>query len=219
MSYPSEAKQLVVDEAAATGILQHLDKNELQSLLEDNDKLEGLIKDLQQVKNIQTDREMMLAKNKSMAEYNLSLQNRLENLKSEVAKGYEDANKLKIALAQDKSRIDSHPSRLLPDTVLALLQSAAAVSEENAEQFAEQFCDSKINHEAFLENYLPVRTVAHLRQVKVKKLTELMNSGLSRRDVPAVNSSTNSYSCPSGLPNLPYPSGNFSMPQPAVYPR
>ena len=47
----------------------------------------------------------MLARNKSMAEFNLSFQNRLENMKSEVAKHYEDANKLKIDLAQDKSKI------------------------------------------------------------------------------------------------------------------
>lgn len=184
MSYPTEAKQLVVDEAAAVGILQHLDKNELQNLLDDSDKLDSLIQDLQQVKNIQTDREMMLARNKSMADFNLSLQNRLENLKSEVARGYEDANKLKIDLAQDKSKIDSHPNRLLPDTALALLQTAAASSEESSEQFAEQFCDNKISVDSFLENYLPVRTVAHLRQVKVKKMRELMNSGLSRTVAP-----------------------------------
>lgn len=218
MSYSSEAKQLVVDEAAAIGILQHLDKNELQNLLEDSDKLDSLIQDLQQVKNIQTDREMMLARNKSMADFNLSLQNRLENLKSEVARGYEDANKLKIDLAQDKSKIDSHPNRLLPDTALALLQSAAASSEESSEQFAEQFCDNKISVDSFLENYLPVRTVAHLRQVKVKKMRELMNSGLSSTVAPKPPS-TNSYSCPTGLSNLPYPTGNFSMPQPAMYPR
>lgn len=51
MSYPTEAKQLVVDETAAIGILQHLDKNELQNLLEDSDKLDSLIQDLQQVSN------------------------------------------------------------------------------------------------------------------------------------------------------------------------
>lgn len=51
MSYTTEAKQLVVDEAAAIGILQHLDKNELQNLLEDSDKLDSLIQDLQQVSN------------------------------------------------------------------------------------------------------------------------------------------------------------------------
>nr|XP_022337395.1 vacuolar protein sorting-associated protein 37B-like [Crassostrea virginica]XP_022337396.1 vacuolar protein sorting-associated protein 37B-like [Crassostrea virginica] len=218
MSYNSEAKQLVVDEAAAVGILQHLDKNELQNLLEDTDKLDSLIQDLQQVKSIQTDREMMLARNKSMAEFNLSFQNRLENMKGEVAKHYEDANKLKIDLAQDKSKIDSHPNRLLPDTALALLQTASASSEESSEQFAEQFCDNKISVDSFLENYLPVRTVAHLRQVKVKKMRELMNSGLSRTGAPN-QPSTNSYSCPSGLGNLPYPTGNMAMPLPSMYPR
>lgn len=218
MSYSSEAKQLVVDEAAAIGILQHLDKNELQNLLDDSDKLDSLIQDLQQVKSIQTDREMLLARNKSMADFNLSVQNRLETLKNEVARGYEDANKLKIDLAQDKSKIDSHPNRLLPDTALALLQTAAASSEESSEQFAEQFCDNKISVDSFLENYLPVRTVTHLRQVKVKKMRELMNSGLSR--TAALNPpSSNSYSCPTGLSNLPYPSGNFAMPQPTMFPR
>ena len=47
-SYQQQSPQL--DENAALGILQHLDKNELEQLLEDETKLNGLIADLQQVK-------------------------------------------------------------------------------------------------------------------------------------------------------------------------
>ena len=38
-----------LDENAAIGILQHLDKNELQQLLDDESKLMELINDVQQV--------------------------------------------------------------------------------------------------------------------------------------------------------------------------
>ena len=37
------------DETAAVGLLQHLNKDELQKILDDDQKLEGLIKDLPQV--------------------------------------------------------------------------------------------------------------------------------------------------------------------------
>ena len=38
-----------LDESAATGLLQHLNTEELQGLLDDDSKLEDLIKDLPQV--------------------------------------------------------------------------------------------------------------------------------------------------------------------------
>lgn len=47
----------------------------------------------------------MIATNKSLAEYNLSLQPKLEDLKQMVAVDYERINALKTTLAEDKARL------------------------------------------------------------------------------------------------------------------
>ena len=59
------------------------------------------------MKRLQTDREMTVVKNKSMAEYNLSVEPKLNDLRSKVAGMYEEANRLKTELAKDKSRLGS----------------------------------------------------------------------------------------------------------------
>lgn len=48
---------------------------------------------------------MTIVKNKSMAEYNLSIEPKLYDMRSKVATLYEEANKLKTELATDKSRL------------------------------------------------------------------------------------------------------------------
>ena len=60
---------------------------------------------LLQVKNIQKDKENIIVKNRSLAEYNLSLQPRFETLKREVATAYETVNSLKLPLAQDVAKL------------------------------------------------------------------------------------------------------------------
>ncbi|KAK3090105.1 hypothetical protein FSP39_009238 [Pinctada imbricata] len=195
------------DEDAAVGLVQHLNKEELQNLLDNNDKLEELLNDLQQVKSLQTNREMMLAQNKSMADFSLSLQPRLDELKREVGTAYEEANTLKVKLATDKSKLDDKMQCQSLDTVLALLQTETAASEELTEQLADKFCDNEINLENFLENYIPQRKVAHLRQIKVQKLTELVrNPSRAQAGGGYVNGPT----------STPYPA-NMSMPQPFGY--
>ena len=58
-----------------------------------------------QVRSIQSDHDDLVAQNKSLAEYNLSLQPRLDSLKTEVATGYESINKLKNELGMAKARL------------------------------------------------------------------------------------------------------------------
>ena len=51
------------------------------------------------------DRENTVVKNRSLAEYNMGLQPRFENLKAEVASGYEKVNSLKMSLGKDVARL------------------------------------------------------------------------------------------------------------------
>ena len=57
------------------------------------------------MKTIQKDKENIIVKNRSLAEFNLSLQPRFEELKRQVATAYETVNALKLPLAQDIAKL------------------------------------------------------------------------------------------------------------------
>jgi ESCRT-I complex subunit VPS37 len=107
-SHPSTS----YDEGAALGLLQHLNKDELQNLLDDEDRLLEIIQSLPQVsnraltyqirvsigtmnfgqvKNISSDKETLIASNKSVAEYNLQREPQLLQSRQQLASLYDRA--------------------------------------------------------------------------------------------------------------------------------
>lgn len=93
------------------------------------------------------------------------------------------------------------------DTALALLQTAAAESEEQSEALVKQLLDKELTVEAFLEPFLVSRKSMHLRKVKAEKMVELARQ--TRQSFTATTPQR-PYSAfyPSGSPSmLPYPSG------------
>ncbi|XP_025090563.1 vacuolar protein sorting-associated protein 37B-like isoform X2 [Pomacea canaliculata] len=222
---PSPMQQ--IDETAAVALLQHLSKTELQNLLNDDSKLTDIINDLSQVRSLQSDHDDLVARNKSLAEYNLSQQPRLDSLKTEVATLYERANKLKTELGEEKCKLDSFAGSQKLETMHALLQTEAAKSEEESELFVESFYNKSLSVEDFLAQFLPERTKAHLRRVKAEKMGELLRNGGLSGHMPS------SWTSPAHAPlfSTPYPLGPpagasafsvsggvpYMMPQPNFY--
>lgn len=222
---PTHSASSHMNESAALAILQHLSKEELQSLLDDDAKLQSLINDLSQIKNVQQEHEQLVATNKSLAEYNLSLQPRIEGLIQQVGAEYATVNSLKTDLAQDKTRLDGYVGQQSLDTLHALLQTEVAKSEEQTEALADRFCSAEIEAEDFLNDFLPQRTVAHLRRVKCERLADLLREGAPGAGVGG-GSHAGQHSTPP-QPNrppypthntgLPYPTSNYGMPQIGSY--
>lgn len=211
-----------MDESAALGLLQHLSKDDLQHLLNNEDKLNDLIQDLQQVRSVHCDHDDIVARNKSIAVYNLSLQPKLDTLKTEVAALYETVNKLKIDLNAEKTKLDKVDSNQKLETLHAVLQTVVAESEELAEELANDFCDKKLTVEEFMLRYIPCRTVGNKRRIKVDKMAELLREGENPwSSVPGPSSSMPPYPTSMGAPvpgPAPYPSGSgFGMPMPSLY--
>ncbi|XP_076435120.1 vacuolar protein sorting-associated protein 37B-like [Babylonia areolata] len=226
-----------MDETAAVALLQHLGKEDLEHLMADDSKLNDLIQDLQQIRGVQSDHDDLVAQNKSLAEYNLSLQPRLDSLKTEVATGYESLNKLKTQLGMDKAQLDEYVGNQKLDTLHALLQTAAAEVEEECEKLTDSFCEQNTSVEDFLAQYIPSRTAGHKRRIKAEKMGELLREGglcspWSSQSQGQVGSSADArppYPMGSGAPpypvgagsgggGVPYPvGGGYGMPQPSVY--
>ena len=66
------------------------------------------------VKNVQVDREMLLASNKSLADYNLSKKPRLDQAKGTLAAKYEELVRLRKIYDADKQKIGTILSIYIP---------------------------------------------------------------------------------------------------------
>ncbi|KAJ8312980.1 hypothetical protein KUTeg_010353 [Tegillarca granosa] len=195
--------KLELDESRAVGLLQHLNKAELQNILDNEDKLMEIINDLQQP--------------------------RFDELKRKLATAYEEANRLKETLAKDKSQLDMMRGKCSLETILDLMKTAAAVSEEESET---SFVINKLVLKFFLDTYIKKRTVAHLQQLKAQKMSELINSSASHGQNAQTNYNWNAPKSPTGSAapypsagnasfsgsSMPYPMGGSSaMPYPSSY--
>ncbi|XP_067136896.1 vacuolar protein sorting-associated protein 37B [Centruroides vittatus] len=202
------------DPSPAIVSIQHLSTNELKELLHDENKIENLIRDLQQVKHEESEKEMIMASNKSLAEFNLSQQPEIDKLCRNLSLTYAEAKELKEEAIQNKAQLDELSKQTSLDTTLALLQTATAETEEESEKLAESFLDGELSVEIFLEQFLEKRKLSHLRRIKAEKMAELLRristqSAVStpRRPAPPA---------PNRRPTPPqYPPRPMPMPMPA----
>ncbi|GAB6033665.1 hypothetical protein CHUAL_013725 [Chamberlinius hualienensis] len=163
------------DYSSITGLLYHMNNEELKKLLNDEVSLERLIKDLPQVKKFSTEKEMCMTTNKSLAEFNLSKEPQLRQTKQRLVETYERAVEVFKNADMNKQKLEDLSRQSSADTTLAILQTAAAQSEEDSEKIAEKFLEGGAEIEAFLDEFQNKRKLAHLRRVKAEKMNELLN--------------------------------------------
>lgn len=208
------------DNEAALGLIRHLTTEELKALMNDDTRLTEMIADLPQIRLIAQEQEMLLVSNKSLAEHNLSLEPKLTEGKQALIAAYEEASTLADSLTAMKASVDSTSGQYKPDTIQALLQTAAHEKEEETEKMIQNFLDKELSVEDFLSEFISKRTTAHNRRIKAEKVAEMIRSGRLS------NGTTQAPAPPQGggvpYPQLPYPSAgqplpyptNFNMPMP-----
>ncbi|KAK2823331.1 hypothetical protein Q7C36_019931 [Tachysurus vachellii] len=147
---------------------------QLNELLEDDDKLNEIVKDMDEMQEMQQSKEMTLASNRSLAEQNLSLQPSLEQQKMQLIKRYCFLQELYEAYQLSKCTLDHNSGKSSLDTLLALLQAEGAKIEEETENMADSFLDGDLSLDTFIESYQSKRKLAHLRRVKIDKLQEMV---------------------------------------------
>ncbi|KAG8195806.1 hypothetical protein JTE90_004809 [Oedothorax gibbosus] len=209
------------DYSHLTGLLEHLNDEELTELLNSDEKLNTIINDLKQVQDIESEREMLLASNKSISEYNLSKQPILEEHRKQVEETRKIAFELKDSLLEKKKKIESSQLSTSNETLLALLQAATSEKESEAEATVDMFLQNEISVDDFLPKYLEMRKVSHLRRIKAEKLTNILQENGSRVTSPPTKPSR--LRKPPAPPTsnsggLPYPTANPIPPSNAQNP-
>ncbi|XP_068100324.1 vacuolar protein sorting-associated protein 37B [Hyperolius riggenbachi] len=155
----------------------HLSLAQLNELLEDEAKLGQMAQEMDEAQNLQLNKEMTLAGNRSLAEANLLYQPRLESLKATLTQRYQELQTLMEAHQLKKTKLDQQSVNASLETLLALLQTEGAKIEEETENMAESFLDGGVQLDSFIDDYMQKRRLAHLRRVKIEKLQEMVMKG------------------------------------------
>lgn len=149
-----------------------LSTEELRDLLNNDDKVDEKIDAVLEILKAQKD--SLFTENRSKAERNIEKEPQIIELKGKVAELNAEGKQCCEAVQDKLVQIKEKSGGVSQETALALLQTAAAESEEASEAIVKQFTDNEINVEAFLEEFLPARKTMHLRKLKAEKMQELM---------------------------------------------
>ncbi|KAJ7988375.1 hypothetical protein DPEC_G00322900 [Dallia pectoralis] len=177
---------------------------QLNEMLEDDEKLNSIVKEMDEMREVQQMKELTLVSNISLAEQNLKLQPSLDLQKNQLTSRYRHLQELYDDYQLRKSTLYHGSGNSSLDVLLALLQAEGAKVEEETENMADSFLDGELPLDCFIDDYQRRRCLAHLRRVKIDKLRELVLKGLTRPQQAASQPSR-----PQDLPSLssPYTNG------------
>lgn len=210
-------------------LLEHLDISELKELVNDEDTFNNFTKEA--AANVSKDsdeqKQMLIASNKSLAEYNLNQEGDLIEKKNQLKDLSEQIAELSKSIEKKVEQIKSHKNNVSADTVLALLQTAASETEEESEKIPEEFLNGSIDVDKFLETFTPKRILMHLRRIKADKMAEMLTKRNSfGSPSPAHNQSNGGYNSNGSFNSsygqghnpyiAPYPVGGPGMPLPNI---
>ncbi|XP_028566450.2 vacuolar protein sorting-associated protein 37B [Podarcis muralis] len=157
--------------------LEGLSLHQLNELLDDEEQLQSMAREMEEAQNVQLSKDMTLASNRSLAEGNLLYQPKLDALKAALTQKYQELQVIFEAYQIKKTKLDRQSSNASLETLLALLQTEGAKIEEDTENMAEKFLDGEVPLDTFIDEYQSQRKLAHLRRVKIEKLQEMVLKG------------------------------------------
>ncbi|NXK49538.1 VP37C protein, partial [Chauna torquata] len=187
---------------------------ELQELQENAEEIERLALESREVQELQLEREMALAANRSLAEQNLKFQAPLETGRSDLSRKYEELQKLAERCKEQKAKLEKFSAAMHPQMLLDLLQVESQKIEEESEKMAEKFLEGEVALETFLEQFSVMRKLSHLRRVRVEKLQEILRKSEASQE-PGRDSQQPPPHAPADAPKpQPIPAGAPSFPLP-----
>lgn len=205
----------------AQASIAHLLSDELKELLNDDDKLEERVNEA--LVSLESEKDEILNENRNFAEENLSKEPQLIELRGRINDLSTEGKTLCEIVQQKLVEVKSKSGDMNQETALALLQTAAAESEEESEKLVRDFMDKEIDLESFLEQFLKSRKTMHLRKIKSEKMSELirMSTTQTNRNSSFIPSSGFYPMSGGSVPyptstSVPYPLGPMPMPMPGM---
>ncbi|VDN07536.1 unnamed protein product [Thelazia callipaeda] len=184
-----------VSKAMAT--VKSMKYDNVKALLDDGDeKIDNIINGISNVKALPTEREMVLVQNKSLAEWNLSQEPKIDEAKKRLQTTYNEAVKVKDEVMELKKQLDLLSDEKSLDTSSVLLQAAAQSADDESEAIADQYLNGEIEVDQFLKVFIEKKTLAHMRKIKSERLLAILRQ--QQYAQPTSNSSATPYPTTTG---------------------
>lgn len=119
---------------------------------------------------------MLIASNKSLAEFNLAREPTYRQTRQMLLDSHKEALELKKEVEKKRDILNEMTRQTSLETTLALMQTSAAEAEEESEEFAQKFLSNDLPLESFLSQFLEKRKLSHLRRIKTEKLMEYVRT-------------------------------------------
>ncbi|XP_028938401.1 vacuolar protein sorting-associated protein 37D [Ornithorhynchus anatinus] len=153
---------------------------QLRDLLQDEPKLDRIVRFSRKFQGLQLEREGCLASNYVLAKENLALRPRLEMGRAALAIKYQELREVAESCRAKQQRLEVSLQRWSPRSALNHLRAELDEAEQEAEEHMEQLLSGERPLESFLAGFQQGRARAHLRRTQAEKLQEL----LLRREGP-----------------------------------
>ncbi|XP_020320218.1 vacuolar protein sorting-associated protein 37D isoform X1 [Oncorhynchus kisutch] len=150
-----------------------LNTSELQELLQDEEKMDQIVRLNEKFQELQVDREILLTSNRSLAEESLARRPLLNNGKLQLAEKYRDLTNLATACWEKQSRLEADIQKHSLQTAQNLLQEDVVRAEEQSEDLLEKFMEGNVPLEGFLDSFQSSRKSYHIRRAQAEKIQEL----------------------------------------------
>ncbi|KAK2816507.1 hypothetical protein Q7C36_022778 [Tachysurus vachellii] len=150
-----------------------LSTSELRELLQDETKMDKIVRLSEKFQELHVERDTLLATNRSLAEESLAHRPRLQNGKLQLAAKYAELAKLAASYREKQSRLETHMRKRSPQTAQNLLQEEVAHVEEQSEELLKRFMEGQVPLEDFLDSFQSFRKTYHIRRAQVEKIQEL----------------------------------------------
>lgn len=150
-----------------------LSASELRELLQNDDKMDQIIRLNEKFQELQFDREMLLTSNRSLAEESLARRPRLNNGKLQLAEKYRELSNLATTCWEKQSQLEAHVQKHSLQTAQNLLQEEVARAEEHSEELLEKFMGGNISLDEFLDSFQSSRKTYHIRRAQAEKMQEV----------------------------------------------
>ncbi|KAK5887308.1 hypothetical protein CesoFtcFv8_015918 [Champsocephalus esox] len=150
-----------------------LSTSELQELLQNDEKMDQILRLNEKFQDLQVDREMLLSTNRNVAEESLARQPQLNNGKLQLAEKYRDLSKLATTCWEKQSQLGTRGQKLSLQSAQNLLQEEVDREEEQSEELLEKFMEGNVGLDEFLDSFQSSRKTYHIRRAQAEKMQEV----------------------------------------------
>lgn len=140
-----------------------------------DEKFDDIVNQSDEVRNLTSERELLMVSVKSLAEFNLAQQNNYESDRNKLLALVGDCNKLKEEIQSKATTLLELSKKTSLESTQRILSEAAVQIEEESETIAKSFLDNSIDHDTFGYRYLERRKLAHIRRIKADRLRQETN--------------------------------------------